>query len=82
MIFIKKPEFQRKNWKFMRNDGCLTCDVSMGYPFVPEKDVMVDISSTRQSIPRKAPSQLNFNKTGDSILKESHLSVQKDSNYE
>ncbi len=38
---------------------------------------MVDISSTRQSIPRKAPSQLNFNKTGDSILKESHLSVQK-----
>ena len=43
---------------------------------------MVDISSTRQSIPRKAPSQLNFNKTGDSILKESHLSVQKDSNSE
>ena len=43
---------------------------------------MVDISSTRQSIPGKAPSQLNFNKTGDSILKESHLSVQKDSNYE
>ena len=40
---------------------------------------MVDISSTRQSIPRKAPSQLNFNKTGDFILKESHLSVQKDS---